>query len=619
MPDVSRSDSNRSDASRPRVSFNRDVHVKRINGPRTANAYSLAPDGTGFVPTVVRREVRPKSKRQITKEAEAVLKQADKITCKPVSDPPGRMDDEKPEPKKKRKDSFLSLTRKKDKDYKNGSSDFDSGSSQEYRVYKVNERKIDKARDFASLDRKKLKRDKKNQNLEYLSLEQNGEKQEIKPKPKISLPEERLLSAKKKQLSPIIESPGTDYFGEKNNSKVGKMIKQLTEKSGTRRNKPPPTTGTAVLKAPGEDRSHNDNKPFSYTENKKEDSESLDGKEDSESTSPTNDVIYAQVVVSGRDGNVQKTTVHARIASNEVGRNLVGEPDRSRVGLDYKIESNREDGIYETLDGNKDEMWKQKSDFLGKKEKFESFASSPQSELYGENPGRRDLYRRKSIETDRRTPSPLYEGRIRVASKYDPLRRTRNRSNSPSTDLRDLSIRREILLSRSESLAKERYNSLKRLREPVRIKKRTSDGIDGTSNYRYLGNDIRVNDSFSTSLRKIPKDVELVKPIRTKRSDSGSDSYLKEKQQVWKSNEKLHTLTKTNENNLLNKLTKLGKSKSFIEEKPRSRKIEKVKSLFRKKKDGKGSESEDDPLSSRYIEYRGSDLDLSDAHPEVRF
>lgn len=607
MPDVSRSDSNRSDASRPRVSFNRDVHVKRINGPRTANAYSLSPDGTGFVPTVVRRESRPKTKRQITKEAEAVLKQADKISCKPVQDP--KMDpDEKPEPKKKRKDSFLS------KFSRNGSSDLDSGSSsQEYRVYKVNERKIDKARDFASLDRKKFKKEKKNQNLEYLSLEQQNGK-ETKPKPKIScqIPSD---DKKKKQLSPIIESPGTDYFDAKKNSKIGRMVKHLTEKSGARVKKPPPATGTTCLKAPGEDRTHNDNKPFSYTENnKKEESESLDGKEDSESTSPTNDVIYAQVVVSGRDGNVQKTTVHARIASNEVGRNLVGEPDRSRVGLDYKIESNREDGIYETLPNGDNEMWKRKSDFLGKKEKFESFGSSPQSELYGENPGRRDLYRRKSIE-DRKTPSPLYdEGpRIRVASKYDPLIR-RNRINRPEspTDLRDLSIRREILLSRSESLAKERYNSLKRLREPVRIKKRTS-----TDDYRYLGNDIRVNDTFATSLRKIPKDVELIRPVRTKR-DSGSDSsYLKEKQQIWKSNEKLHTLKSGNENNLLNKLTKIGKSKSFIEEKgPRLRKMEKVKSLFRKKKDGKGSESEDDPLSSRYIEYRGSDLDLSDGHPE---
>jgi hypothetical protein len=34
MPDVSRSDSQRSDSSRPRVSFNRDVHVKRISKSR---------------------------------------------------------------------------------------------------------------------------------------------------------------------------------------------------------------------------------------------------------------------------------------------------------------------------------------------------------------------------------------------------------------------------------------------------------------------------------------------------------------------------------------------------------------------------------------------------------
>jgi hypothetical protein len=34
MPDVSRSDSQRSDSSRPRVSFNRDVRVKRIGKSR---------------------------------------------------------------------------------------------------------------------------------------------------------------------------------------------------------------------------------------------------------------------------------------------------------------------------------------------------------------------------------------------------------------------------------------------------------------------------------------------------------------------------------------------------------------------------------------------------------
>ncbi|PSN53102.1 hypothetical protein C0J52_10584 [Blattella germanica] len=93
MPDVSRSDSQRSDSSRPRVSFNRDVHVKRITlsfvsiyigtpgAPKVVGA--LAGDGEGhLVPLPVRRE-RPNrlSRRELAKEAERVLAQADKINC----------------------------------------------------------------------------------------------------------------------------------------------------------------------------------------------------------------------------------------------------------------------------------------------------------------------------------------------------------------------------------------------------------------------------------------------------------------------------------------------------------------------------------------------------------
>lgn len=37
MPDVTRSDSQRSDTLRPRVSFNRDVHVKRIGTKSNKN------------------------------------------------------------------------------------------------------------------------------------------------------------------------------------------------------------------------------------------------------------------------------------------------------------------------------------------------------------------------------------------------------------------------------------------------------------------------------------------------------------------------------------------------------------------------------------------------------
>ncbi|KAL0276850.1 UNVERIFIED_CONTAM: hypothetical protein PYX00_004327 [Menopon gallinae] len=632
MPDISRSDSNRSDASRPRVSFNRDVHVKRINGPRTANAYSLSSDGSTFVPTSVRRE-RPRTKKEMTEEAEAVLKQVDKLSCTASSNV--KLDEDKPKVKKKRKESFLkSFSWKNDKS-KASSSDVDS-SSQEYRVYRVNSpanAKPGKGYDFMSLDRKKLKKEKKNKNLEYLSLERNDENFdkmwkaedkrntksvmamvfdkpndviEVKAKPKLvcNIPDEQTL--KKKQLSPIIESPRVDYFDGKKENNIDKMIKKLTEKNIPKLSK---NTGPIGVKAPQSDNCHNENKPFSYTNGLADKlgldgtiTESLDGKEDLKSTSPTSDVIYAQVLVSGREGNVQKTTVHSRVASNEVGR-VVGESNQSQVGLDYKTEAIRNDGFYETVNG--DDMWKTKSDFNAR--------LSPQEELYGENPGRRELYRRRSNDIAASpTPGEDYVKTIRVAPKYDPP----GYRKSPS-DLRDLSIRREILLSRSESQAKERYNSLKRLQEPAGIKRRVSsaNGVRPTprSEVRYLGDDTRINDLYATSLRKIPKDVELIQPVRTRRETKPLETKPVEtkpveakpaaKDQSWKGFGKSHTIVTDNPH------TKIGKSKSFMEDKPK-KKMDKVKMLFKKK--GKGSESEDDPLSSRYIEYRGSDLELSD-------
>ncbi|CAH0551686.1 unnamed protein product [Brassicogethes aeneus] len=84
MPDVTRSDSQRSDvSSRPRVSFNRDVHVKRIvprEGARIVGA--LSGDGAGhLVASPVRKERLKKSKKELAEEAARVLHQADKIDC----------------------------------------------------------------------------------------------------------------------------------------------------------------------------------------------------------------------------------------------------------------------------------------------------------------------------------------------------------------------------------------------------------------------------------------------------------------------------------------------------------------------------------------------------------
>lgn len=102
MPDVSRSNSQRSDASqKPRVSFNRDVHVKRIGREGVISA--LAGDGEGhLIPLPVRRE-RPSrlSREDLEKEAETILRQAERINCIP-STGPGKFSTLPPRPKNKK-------------------------------------------------------------------------------------------------------------------------------------------------------------------------------------------------------------------------------------------------------------------------------------------------------------------------------------------------------------------------------------------------------------------------------------------------------------------------------------------------------------------------------------
>lgn len=441
------------------MSFNRDVHVKRIASPRTASAYSLSADGSVLVPTAVRRE-RPRTRRDVQREARDVLRAAGAVGCR-VSRSTGV-----------------------------SSSEPDSTSSNDN----------PKPNKFMSLDRKKIKRKEKRNNLDYLSLEKQNSENKM-PTPKLNLE-----AAKRKQLSPIIESPAVDYFHVKKESNIEKMKKALKEQAPKR---PPRGLGVGgVVKVPGEI-SHNQNRPFSYTEPITE-----QGRE-SRATSPTSDVIYAQVVVSGSSEEPRKTTVHTRVARAA-------------------------DGTMTTS-------------------------------LYGPNPGRQP------------TPGPDLS-RIRLAGKYDKYEKP--------TDLHDLSLRRQILLSRSESQARERFNSLKKIQEP-RVTRRRDSGLN---NVRYLGNDTAVNDKFATSLRKIPKDVELITPVNTNSTHRG-------KREV-RSEEK-------SSDNLLQKLSRLGKSKSFIEDSTPSRgsKLDRVKGLFRKR----STDSDEDPLSTRYSEYRGSDLD-SDRH-----
>ncbi|KAK6622565.1 hypothetical protein RUM44_002377 [Polyplax serrata] len=665
MPDVSRSDSTRSDGSRPRVSFNRNVHVKRINPPNTANAYSLSSDGTSLVPTSIRRE-RPLTKKEMTKEAEVVLKQVDKLSCTATSSL--KLEDDKLKAKKKRKDTFSFLKKnEKPEKVKGGSSDLDSGSSQEYRIYRVNapldKNKHDendvvqrvmknKANDFMSLDRKRLKKLKKKESLDYLSLEENNEVLEKM----IRRPNRTLISMvfdnkensirkstgplstveskqgndntttmvgdsdlkcekaiKKREHSPIVNSEVL-YSDKERVRNVERMVKKLTEKAPPKIMK---NKRLIAIKEPQYDSCHNENRPFSYTNGEKSEfelnldvsnAESLvDSVEELKCTSPTSDVIYAQVMVGGRDCDIQKATVNERVTSNEVGRVFVGEDLKSQVGKYYKTNSQQNDEIVTV-----------NSDNIFKKEKFEDTKMS--ADIYLENQGHGDQNYRSS-ESDLTSSSPFRDGYTKVV-KITPQCDV-NRNNDRPSDLHDLSIRREILLSRSESQAKERFNSLKRLQEPTLLKRHASmlndvrhDEKPPRNETQRVDDGKKVNEKTEGNLKKKSKEVEI--PATRKRENLTLDTLTQNKEGLWKNSDKVHVIKTDDDDddNILRKLSRLGKSKSFIQDKPKFKKMGKMKMLFKKKKDGKNSGSEDDPLVSRYIEYRGSDVDLSDRSNE---
>ncbi|XP_025418014.1 uncharacterized protein LOC112688840 [Sipha flava] len=121
MLDVYRSDSQKSDSSqRPRVSFNRDVRIKKIGNSDAASIVeALAGDGEGhLVPTPVRREKIKASKRELALEADRVLKQADSVASLHSDIPPKRQPRSKPvdgEPNQslQRKSSFGGTDSKK--------------------------------------------------------------------------------------------------------------------------------------------------------------------------------------------------------------------------------------------------------------------------------------------------------------------------------------------------------------------------------------------------------------------------------------------------------------------------------------------------------------------------
>ncbi|XP_066150835.1 microtubule-associated protein futsch isoform X2 [Euwallacea fornicatus] len=82
--EVTRSDSNRSDASqRPRVSFNRDVHVKRIVPRENTKASGVVTgiNGDTVLTSPIRKQRVKRSKKELAEEAAKVIRQADNVGC----------------------------------------------------------------------------------------------------------------------------------------------------------------------------------------------------------------------------------------------------------------------------------------------------------------------------------------------------------------------------------------------------------------------------------------------------------------------------------------------------------------------------------------------------------
>ncbi|PNF14607.1 hypothetical protein B7P43_G13101 [Cryptotermes secundus] len=176
MPDVSRSDSQRSDSSRPRVSFNRDVHVKRIGSPGAPRVIgALASDGEGhLVPLPVRRE-RPTrlSRQELAKEAKRVLAQADSVVCSSQAFFDQSQNENKNAVNSGRKFSTLPPLRRKSKKSYHNRSDHSLGEESpssslerhttEYkksnkRLHNIDSQNVSKGSPASSLDRKSIKR-----------------------------------------------------------------------------------------------------------------------------------------------------------------------------------------------------------------------------------------------------------------------------------------------------------------------------------------------------------------------------------------------------------------------------------------------------------------------------
>ncbi|KAK7868791.1 hypothetical protein R5R35_003635 [Gryllus longicercus] len=579
MPDVGRSDSQRSDSSqRPRVSFNRDVHVKRIGpaggggsgggggGPRLVGA--LAGDGAGhLVPLAVRRERPGKlSRRQLAAEARRVLQQADRIACSSTADlaaagdatadkhprnfatlPPLRLGRGAQAGKSARR-SLSFREPKKDKS-KAAPDAVDAAAAAAVPAARVKRPRAALTRSasdagkrdphggrgaprsdavvFASLQRPKKHRSHHSDHSDRSPspsakprrhiLKKSHSDSESAPAP---APDAAGEGRKKKQLSPIIEvSPREDYFGQEEmlrgatpaapaasgragRSAVETMVKRLSADAARAPRRPPRGVSPSALVTPGDERRHNNNLPFSYTEPAPPGAGSP-----TRGGSPTGfapqQVIYAEVVVSG-GGHGQlpsKQTVHTAVPlhSDEdegLGLSMDGFHRRADYRKEFAAEYEGVGGAEPLLDrGRADGMDARRKDPLAEESaRYDAFYR-----------GGRDGYDSAYKTTDEYSS---YKMEYRNADAGVGMLRSREGSpvrkeasyHTRVLDSGDLSSRRDRLESRIESQRKDRF-----------VTSRFADSSykhDATDNSR-IGSDIAYNNrrDFLNSQLDYERDV----------------------------------------------------------------------------------------------------------------
>lgn len=353
--------------------------------PRIVGA--LSGDGAGrVVPLPVRRQ-RPSrlSRQELAREARRVLEQADRVTCLASVDGFSSLR----LPRRSRKQLEASLNGK----HSSSLTDLSSPERPKRRKGLLKRSQSERSSErppprqpksesnsfFHSLERKRLK--SRQPDPKYRNHHSDNSDRSPSPPARLrknilkkSLSDSetpRATDLPKKQLSPIIEDvPRDDYFAQNDDDSltvpdetkmhssqlpaskpsltrgrtVESMVKRLSQDAKRPPRRAPRGVSPSALLTPGDDRHHNNNLPFSYTE-----PTPLPTATDRFATPTDGQVIYAEVVVSGGGtGQVNKQTVHRKVSPESKPESL---PSPTRLKQDTNVQASDEDeGVSLTMD-----------------------------------------------------------------------------------------------------------------------------------------------------------------------------------------------------------------------------------------------------------------------------